>query len=72
MSGWRAAGTSRAGTFLGRAELAAITTVAAALTTAVLPAYLITAATASVPAARAAAVLGWLAGHALIAWTLRA
>jgi Ca2+-transporting ATPase len=28
--------------------------------------------TASLPAARAAAVLGWLAGHALIAWTLRA
>jgi Ca2+-transporting ATPase len=58
--------------FLGRAELAAITTVAAALATAVLPAYLIMATTASLPAARAAAVLGWLAGHALIAWTLRA
>ena len=58
--------------FLGRAELAAIATVAAALTAAVLPAYLLTAAGASLPAARAAAVLGWLAGHALIAWTLRA
>jgi Ca2+-transporting ATPase len=57
--------------FLGRAELAAMATVAVALTTAVLPAYLIMAASASLPAARAAAVLGWLAGHALIAWTLR-
>lgn len=57
--------------FLGRAELAAMTTVAAALTAAVLPAYLLTAAQAGLGAARAAAVLGWLAGHALIAWTLR-
>jgi P-type Ca2+ transporter type 2C len=58
--------------FLGRAELAATATVAAALTAAVLPAYLLTAAHAGLGAARAAAVLGWLAGHALIAWTLRA
>jgi Ca2+-transporting ATPase len=58
--------------FLGRAELAAIATVAATLTAAVLPAYLLTAAHVSLGTARAAAVLGWLAGHALIAWTLRA
>ena len=58
--------------FLGRPELAAIATVAAALIVAVLPAYLLVASSVSLPVARAAAVLGWLAGHALIAWTLRA
>jgi len=36
----------------------------------VLPAYLLLRAEAGV--ARSAAVLAWLAGHALIAWTLRA
>jgi hypothetical protein len=45
--------------------------VAAALSVAVLPAYLILAACHSVPVARAAAMLGWLAGRALIAWSLR-
>ena len=57
--------------FLDRPELATIAVVAAALTVAVLPAYLLLAAGHSLPVARAAAVLGWLAGHALIAWTLR-
>jgi P-type Ca2+ transporter type 2C len=57
--------------FLDRPELATIGVVAAALTVAVLPAYLILAAGHSLPVARAAAVLGWLAGHALIAWSLR-
>jgi Ca2+-transporting ATPase len=57
--------------FLDRPELATIGVVAAALSIAVLPGYLILAAGHSLPVARAAAVLGWLAGHALIAWSLR-
>ncbi|MGI8531144.1 MAG: cation-translocating P-type ATPase, partial [Geodermatophilaceae bacterium] len=55
--------------FLDRAELTAIGLVGLALTAAVLPAFLII---DTVGHARAAAVLAWLAGHALIAWTLRA
>ena len=58
--------------FLDRAERAAILTVAAALTLATLPAYLLLQPTFGEQAARAAAVLGWLAGHTLIAWSLRA
>ena len=58
--------------FLDRAELATIGTVAAALTVAVLPVFLILQSSAGLGVARAGAVLGWLAGHALIAWTLRA
>ncbi|GLL06754.1 cation-translocating P-type ATPase [Dactylosporangium matsuzakiense] len=56
--------------FLDRAALTAIATVAVTLTLAVLPGYLLLAHD-NPPTARAAAVLGWLAGHALIAWTLR-
>ncbi|MFG2041584.1 cation-translocating P-type ATPase [Dactylosporangium sp. NPDC048998] len=56
--------------FLDRPELAAIVTVAATLILATLPGYLLLAHT-HLSAARAAAVLGWLAGHAAIAWTLR-
>jgi len=58
--------------FLDRSVAAAIVTTAAALTLAVLPAYLLLASTgASSGQARAAAVLAWLAAHALIAWMLR-
>ena len=58
--------------FLDASVLAAITTTAATLTLAVLPAYLILADSgATTGQARAAAVLAWLAAHALIAWTLR-
>lgn len=56
--------------FLDRRELTAIGVVAAALTVAVLPAYLLAGPGAQV--ARAAALGAWLAGHALIAWSLRA
>jgi Ca2+-transporting ATPase len=56
--------------FLDRPALSAIGIVAATLTVATLPGYLLLAHT-STTAARAAAVLGWLAGHALIAWALR-
>jgi Ca2+-transporting ATPase len=56
--------------FLDRPELAAIGTVTVALTLATLPAYLLLA-HAGTGIARSGAVLGWLAGHALIAWTLR-
>ncbi|MFB9450252.1 HAD-IC family P-type ATPase [Dactylosporangium vinaceum] len=56
--------------FLDRAAVTAIATVAVTLTLAVLPGYLLLAHD-NPPTARAAAVLGWLAGHALIAWTLR-
>ena len=58
--------------FLGRTETAAIGTVAATLAVTVLPAYLICAHRYGEPVGRSAALLGWLAGHALIAWTLRA
>ncbi|TNC20070.1 cation-translocating P-type ATPase [Amycolatopsis alkalitolerans] len=58
--------------FLDRATLAAIAVVTVTLTLAVLPAYLLTATGATdVADARTAAVLAWLAGHALIAWCLR-
>lgn len=56
--------------FLDRRQLTAISAVAAALTAAVLPAYLLVG-PATQPA-RAAAIGAWLAGHALIAWSLRA
>jgi hypothetical protein len=51
-------------------DLGASALTATALTTAVLPAYLLLHHDAA--HARAAAVLAWLAGHALIAWCLRA
>jgi Ca2+-transporting ATPase len=63
--------------FLDRATVGAIAVVALALTAATLPIYLLTAPAGAigegggVDTARAAAVLAWLAGHALIAWTLR-
>ena len=58
--------------FLDASVLAAITATAVALTLAVLPAYLMLAHTgATTGQARAAAVLAWLAAHALIAWMLR-
>jgi len=58
--------------FLDRPTLAAIGTVAATLTAAVLGAYLLFAAGGpNTATARTAAVLAWLVGHALIAWTLR-
>jgi P-type Ca2+ transporter type 2C len=58
--------------FLDTSVLAAIITTAAALTIAVLPGYLLLGhSTATIGQARAAAVLAWLAAHALIAWTLR-
>jgi SAM-dependent methyltransferase len=58
--------------FLDASVLAAIITTAAALTIAVLPGYLLLGhSTATIGQARAAAVLAWLAAHALIAWTLR-
>jgi P-type Ca2+ transporter type 2C len=37
----------------------------------VLPAYLLTVRGSDIDTTRTAAVLAWLAGHALIAWTLR-
>jgi len=58
--------------FLDRPETTAILTVAAALAVAVLPAYLLTLRHTEVGQAQTAAVLAWLAAHALIAWTLRA
>ena len=58
--------------FLDRVELGTIGSVAAALTVAVLPVFLILQSRDGLGVARAGAVLGWLAGHALIAWTLRA
>lgn len=58
--------------FLDSTTLAAIALTAIALTTITLPAYLIVATTGgAVDSARSAAMLAWLAGHALIAWTLR-
>jgi len=56
--------------FLDRPELALLS-VAATLALAVVPVYLITLHAHGAATARSAAVLGWLAGHALIAWTLR-
>ncbi len=58
--------------FLDRAVLAAIATTAVTLTLAVLPAYLLPAHLGlTTGQARSAAVLAWLAAHALIAWMLR-
>ncbi len=57
--------------FLDRPELAALLSVATTLALAVVPVYLITLHAHGAATARSAAVLGWLAGHALIAWTLR-
>jgi P-type Ca2+ transporter type 2C len=58
--------------FLDHTVRATIATVAATLTLAVLPAYLITAtAGPGTSAAQSAAVLAWLTGHVLIAWSLR-
>jgi len=57
--------------FLDRPELAALFSVAVTLALAVIPVYLITLHAHGAATARSAAVLGWLAGHALIAWTLR-
>ncbi|MCW3839857.1 HAD-IC family P-type ATPase [Micromonospora yasonensis] len=56
--------------FLDRSVLSAILAVAATLTAATLPCYLLLTHVGT-EAARSGAVLGWLAGHALIAWTLR-
>jgi Ca2+-transporting ATPase len=58
--------------FLGRPELTTIATVGVALTLAALGAYLLAGHLAGTGAARTAALLAWLAGHALIAWSLRA
>ena len=58
--------------FLDASVLAAMITTAVTLTAAVLPAYLILSYIgAAIGQARAAALLAWLAAHALIAWTLR-
>ncbi len=57
--------------FLDTTTLTTISAVAATLTLAVLPAYLITATSSDIEVARTAAVLAWLTGHALIAWSLR-
>jgi P-type Ca2+ transporter type 2C len=61
-----------AGRFLDRTELGAISLTSAALTAAVLPAFLLVRADAGVETAGAAAVAGWLVAHAAIAWSLRA
>jgi len=58
--------------FLDRGERGAILTVAAALTVATLPVYLLLQPGLGEQTGRAAAVLGWLAAHTLIAWALRA
>jgi len=58
--------------FLDAPEVSALLSVAVALTVAVLPAYLLMSGSHPLAVARAAAVLAWLAGHALVAWTLRA
>lgn len=58
--------------FLDRTTAAAIAEVAATLTLAVLPSYLIIAiAGPGTSAAQSAAVLSWLIAHVLIAWSLR-
>lgn len=58
--------------FLDRYERTAIGLVAAALTLATLPVYLVVEAVSGVGPARTAAVASWLIGHALVAWALRA
>ncbi|MFZ5850484.1 MAG: cation-translocating P-type ATPase, partial [Actinomycetota bacterium] len=69
----RGRSSGRAGArFLDARGVATILAVAAALTAATLPAYLLAARAGTLPQARAAAVLGWLAAHALVAWALRA
>jgi Ca2+-transporting ATPase len=56
--------------FLDRTTLATTAAIAATLTLAVLPAYLLTIGEGA-EQARTAAVLVWLAGHALVAWSVR-
>ena len=58
--------------FLDRAQLSAIALTAAALTVAVLPAFLIVHARSGAGMAIAAAVAGWLIANVAIAWILRA
>ena len=58
--------------FLDRGELSAIALTAAALTIAVLPAFLIVRAGSGTSMAIAAAVAGWLTANVAIAWSLRA
>jgi P-type Ca2+ transporter type 2C len=58
--------------FLDRTQLAAIALTAAALTTAVLPAYLIVEARSGTEMAIAAAVAAWLIANVAVAWCLRA
>ncbi|GAA3219705.1 cation-translocating P-type ATPase [Nonomuraea helvata] len=58
--------------FLAGGAGSAIVATGLALTTAVLLTYLYVAAHGTLGQARTAAVIAWLAGHALIAWSLRA
>jgi P-type Ca2+ transporter type 2C len=58
--------------FLDSAQLSAIGLTAAALTVAVLPAFLIVHGRAGTGVGRAAAVAGWLVANVAIAWNLRA
>lgn len=58
--------------FLDRTQLSAIALTAAALTVAVLPAFLIVRAQSGTGMAIAAAVGGWLTANVAIAWSLRA
>src|SRR6185312_1735774 len=58
--------------FLDDTQLSAIAVTAAALTTAVLPAFLIVRAKWGIDTAIAAAVAGWLIAHVAVAWSLRA
>ena len=58
--------------FLDGTQLSAIGLTAAALTVAVLPAFLIVHAQSGIDMARAAAVAGWLVANVAIAWNLRA
>jgi Ca2+-transporting ATPase len=57
--------------FLDHAEAAAIALTAAALTAAVLPAFLLVRPAFGTATASAAAVAAWLVAHAAIAWSLR-
>jgi P-type Ca2+ transporter type 2C len=61
-----------AGRFLDRAEIGAIAATAAAVFAAVLTSYLVVRAGWGPAFARSAAVATWLAGHALVAWSIRA
>jgi P-type Ca2+ transporter type 2C len=58
--------------FLDRTQLSAIAVTAAALTVAVLPAFLIIHARSGADMGIAAAVAGWLIASAAVAWSLRA